>query len=76
VELHPAEDNFTYGLLRERMEQFAFHRVSETFGISWAEYKQLPCYEAAEMMEIASIKRNRDEKTAESLANSLPKGLQ
>jgi hypothetical protein len=74
LELHPAEDNYTHGLLRERMVQFAFHKVNEAFSLSWFEFLQLPCYDAAEIMEIASLKRARDEKTAENLVNQLPKG--
>lgn len=73
VEMHPAEDNFEYSLLRERMEQFAFHRVNEAFGLSWLEYLQLPCYEAAEIMQIAALKRTKDEKTQSDLFKDLGK---
>ena len=73
VEMHPAEDNFEFSLLRERMEQFAFHRVNEAFGLSWLEYLQLPCYEAAEIMQIAAVKRTKDEKTQSDLFKDLGK---
>ena len=75
VEMHPAEDNLTNSLLYERYEQFMFHKVHQYSGLNWEQFKQLPCYEAAETLRLASIQRERDEREAGSLAAQLGKGL-
>ncbi len=67
VEMHPAEDNLTDSLLYERMRQFAYHGVADTFNISWNEYLALPCYDAAEIMEIASVKKAKDGETGSAM---------
>jgi hypothetical protein len=74
VELHTAEDNLTYSLLYERMEQFVYHRVHEATGETWSSFLRLPCYEATEMMRIAAIRREKEERAAGNLTNEL-KGL-
>lgn len=75
VALHPAEDNFEYSILRERMEQFAYHKVTEAFGLSWLEYLSLPCYEASEILQISALKRTKEEQTQNNILNNLPKGM-
>jgi hypothetical protein len=71
VEMHPAEDNISESLLRERMRQFAFHDVNGAFGVSWLEFLELPTDHATEILLIASEKKAKDDKSASTLANEL-----
>lgn len=75
VELHPAEDNLTYSLLFERLEQFIFHKVFNASGVSWQEFKELPSYEAAELMRLCSIRRAKEEQSASEEAKKLLNGI-
>lgn len=71
VELHAAEDVYTYSLKRERMEQFMFHGVKDAFGVSWLEYLQLPAADAQEMMIMAAQRKAKEDNNSSDLLRQL-----
>lgn len=73
IGLHPAEDTLSSSLMRERMEQFAHHKVGDYFNISWLDYLKLPVEQAAMMMEIAAHEAEQDKKGAADVLKELGK---
>lgn len=71
VALHPAEDSFSYSLLRERMEQFAHHDVAKAFGCSWNEFLLMPAPDAEEILEISARRKAREDSSNADIVNQL-----
>ncbi|MDR3392229.1 MAG: hypothetical protein P4L77_10905 [Sulfuriferula sp.] len=71
VALHPAEDSYSYSLMRERMEQFCFHNVSQFFGCSWNEFLLMPACDAEEILQISARRKAKDDSNTGDIISQL-----
>lgn len=74
IAMHWAENNSAGSLLYERIEQFEERKIYQRFGVSLAEFLELPRDVCSHLMEVAG-KRIKEESTVAAAAAEQMKAL-